>query len=100
MSGVRRFCAEPKRRGAGPAAEALAQVGYGLNGSGDALLQAFLNRGVEIGMRRRREFRGLEQFFGAPWAGEMRDVDPTRGNQRRDAGALGGKCVGELLVFF
>src|SRR5271154_7527163 len=30
----------------------------------------------------------------------MRDVDATRGNERGDAGALGGKYVGEFFVFF
>src|ERR1700684_2025428 len=57
------------------AAEALAQVANLLHRSRDALLQPFLNRGVEIGMGNRRQLRFFEAFFGALRAAELGDAD-------------------------
>src|ERR1700691_4501378 len=57
------------------AAEILAQVAHLLNGSRDAFLQPFLNRGVEIGMGNRRQLRFLEAFFRARGAAKMGNAD-------------------------
>src|ERR1700676_2502977 len=82
------------------AAKALAQVKHGLNGGWDALLQPFLNRGVEIGMGNGRHLRASKEFLGALGTGKICDADASRGNKRRDASSLGGKRMREFFVFF